>query len=222
MSMRVVIVGIGAIGMELARNLSRRKNNEMVLVDVDEKHCDQLAADLDALVIHGDGSDPEILKKAQVEQAQALVATTGSDPINTVIAMLGRQLGVEKIIVKLKTFGLRSACREIGVNSIIAPEISAAAEIISSLYGFDRVNFSMVASGGLRLVELDISEDLGKKISSLKIPDGAHIVALLRSSQMLLPRQSLKMEKGDQLLVLIEEDSIIDGLKKQLTSDNGE
>jgi len=99
------------------------------------------------------------------------VATTGSDAINTVIAMLGKQLGVQKVVVKLKGFGLRSACREIGVSRIISPQMSAAAEIISVLYGFDKVNFSILAGGDLRLVDLEIGEGVKKRVSDLSMPE---------------------------------------------------
>lgn len=81
--MRVVIVGLGDIGRELAENLARRRNNELILIDADEKRCERLAGEIDALVLHGDGTDPEILKKAKLEEADALVATTHSDAINT-------------------------------------------------------------------------------------------------------------------------------------------
>ncbi|MDH3359998.1 MAG: NAD-binding protein, partial [Desulfobulbaceae bacterium] len=93
--MRIVITGIGDIGRELAGMLNRREGNELILIDSDEKICEKLAAEIDGLVLHGDGTDPAILKKAGLAEADALIATTPSDPINTVIAMLGHRMGVE-------------------------------------------------------------------------------------------------------------------------------
>lgn len=218
--MRVIVVGVGEIGFELARNLERRENTEVVLIDIDGNRCDELAAELDALVIHGEGSDPEILKKAQIEEANALVATTDSDAINTVIAMLGHRFGVEKVIVKLKGVGLRSACHEIGVNKIIAPEFSAASEIVSTLFGFDLVNFSVVASGGLQLYEVAVASPSIKKLSELDLPDGVHIVAVMRGNQMLLPRPDTKMENEDQLVFLIEQEISLERVRKQVAPKN--
>jgi len=59
--MRIVVVGMGETGVELANNLGRKEDNELVLIDQDENRCETLSSDFDALVIHGDGSDPEIL-----------------------------------------------------------------------------------------------------------------------------------------------------------------
>ena len=220
--MRVVIVGMGETGRELAGNLGRKKNNELVLIDQDEGRCETLSSDFDALVIHGDGSDPDILKKAQVPEADALVALTDSDPINTVNAMLGHLMEVPKIIVKLNTYGLRAACQEIGVEAIIAPKIAAAAEIVSSLFGFDRINFSSVASGGLRLDLVAAGKKKGKKISDLKVPDGSHLVAVLRKEdQMLIPRENLTLDENDQILLITEDKDALEKARKLLESNDG-
>ncbi|MEJ2031565.1 MAG: TrkA family potassium uptake protein [Deltaproteobacteria bacterium] len=186
--MRIVIVGLGDLGQQLADILSRWENNELVLIDSDQKTCDRLAAELDALVLCGDGTDPEILRKARLAEANALVATTGSDPLNTVIAMLGRRIGVEKIVVKLNNVSLHSACQEIGVDKIIAPKVSAAAEIASVLHGLDKLDFSAAVRGGLRLVEFSAGQAKDKQLSALDLPEGSLIVSVLQNGQMILPR----------------------------------
>jgi trk system potassium uptake protein TrkA len=208
-SMRIVIVGIGETGHELARILAQHPQTELVLIDIDDDLCQKLSGELDALVISGDGSDPQIIKKGQIDVASALIATTGSDAINTVIAMLGKKLGVQKVIVKLKGFGLRSACREIGVARIISPQMSAAAEIISVLHGFDKVNFSLLASGGLRLVDIEVGEGEKRRISELVLPDGTLIVAIMREGRLYFPRSDFKLQSQDFLLVLLERDQLL-------------
>ena len=214
--MRVIIVGIGETGLELAKSLSEKKDHELVLVDSNEERCRQLSEQLDALVVHGDGGNPDILEKAQIKEADALVATTGVDSINTVIAMLGNLMGVEKIIVKLLNVTLQPACRHIGVTGIVTPTVSAAAEIISLLFGFNRVNFSSMASGGLQIDIVDVGGETKSRISELQVPDGAHIVALQREGHMALPRNGTRLRSGDQLLFLIEKQGILDGLRKEL------
>lgn len=219
--MRIVIVGVGDIGRELAENLIRRGGNELVLIEADERRAEQLASELDALVLHGDGTDPELLKKARVEEADALIATTDSDAINTVIAMLGHRMGVGNLIVKLNDVGLRAACREIGVTKIIAPKIAAAAEIFASLYGFDRLDFSLVVRGGLQLQEVEVAPDsdaVGRRLSELDLPKGALVVAVLREQgeRALVPRGETKLEAGDVLLVLGEDGGVLERVQRLL------
>jgi len=213
---RVVIVGMGDIGKQLVDELSRGRENELVVIDRDEKRCEQLASELDALVMHGDGTNPEILRKAGLSEADALVATTDSDAINTVIAMLGHRLNVGKIIVKLNGVGLRAACQEFGVSKIIAPTITAASEIVATLFGFSRLDFSLVSSGGLRLVELGAAKVAGKTLSEIDIPEGAQIVAVLRGEQATVPRPRERLEEQDVLIVLVESDGVLSKVKKAL------
>jgi trk system potassium uptake protein TrkA len=209
-------VGIGETGRELARMLAQRPETELVLIDIDDDLCAKLSGELDALVISGDGSDPQILKKGQIDIASALVATTGSDAINTVIAMLGKQLGVQKVVVKLKGFGLRSACREIGVTRIISPQLSAAAEIISVLHGFDKVNFSLLAGGGLRLVDLEVGEGVKKRVSDMVMPGGTLIVAIMREDRLYFPRPDFKLQSQDYLLLLLERDQLLEKVQEMI------
>jgi trk system potassium uptake protein TrkA len=214
--MRIIIVGLGDTGLDLARKLAGRKNVELVLVETDEKRCDLAANELDALVLHGDGTDPEILKQAQVSEADVLVALTGSDPLNTVVAMLGRRSEVKRIMVKLNGLALRSACQAIGVYKIITPKISAADDILSAVYGYDRLSLSQLARGGLRLAAISVEKAEARKIGDLDMPAGAHVVALLRDNDALIPHAKTTLADNDELLVMFENERDLAKVKKQI------
>jgi trk system potassium uptake protein TrkA len=213
---RIIIVGAGDTGLDLARKLSDRENVDLVVVDSDPKRCEAVSNELDALVLNGDGTDPEILKQAQISQADVLIVLTGSDPLNTVVAMLGRRFDVKKIMVKLNGLALRSALMSIGVYKIITPKISAADEILSAVYGYDRLNLWQLARGGLRLVALRAEKAKGKKISDLEMPEGAHLIALLRGNDVRIPHPKTGLEEDDELLVLVESERDLTKLKDQL------
>jgi trk system potassium uptake protein TrkA len=211
-----VIAGAGDIGRQLVHTLSENGRDQLVVIDEDEAKCEALAGEFDLLVIHGDATDPEMLTKAQIREADALVATTESDAINTVIAMLGHRFGVEKIIVKLNGFGLRAACREIGVSEIVAPKIAAAARIKSALQGAKSIDFSLVVQGGLKLLELEAGAVKGQAIRELHLPEGALFVALLRGDKMLIPRGGTHLEADDVLLTLVETEGVLRKVRRVL------
>lgn len=214
--MRVIVVGIGDIGYELARDLTHGGSHQVVLIDASEARCKDLGEEFDAFVLEGDGTHPELLQKALIEEADALVATTSSDAINTVIAMLAKRYGVPKIIVKLKDLGLRAACQEIGVARIIAPNISAAAEILSALHGFGRPDLSLVTRGGLRFVELEVQGIEGASLTELGLPDGVLVVTVVRGEEVLLARGKTRIEQGDSLLLLVENEKALETTKAML------
>lgn len=207
--MRIIIVGAGRIGAELARMLAHREGNEIVIIEADGSRCRALAEKLDALVLEGDGTHPEILRKANLAEADALVAVTGSDAINAVITMLGHRAGVSKIVVKLDEPGLAPACLEVGATDIIAPSLASAAGIASVLYGFHRLDFTLVTRGGLRLVELAAGAAAGRKLSEVELPDSVLVVAIVRGDESLLARGKSKIETDDGLLMLVEDDSAL-------------
>lgn len=220
--MRVVIVGIGNIGYELTRDLTRDAAHEVVLIDADEARCKDLSEEFDAFVLEGDGTNPELLRKALVEEADALVASTNSDALNTVIAILAKRFGVPKIIVKLRDLGLRAACKEIGVARIIAPSISAAAEIWAALHGFGRPNLSLVTRGGLRFEEVDVQDVDGKTLAELEIPDGVLVLTVLRGEEVLIARGKTRIQQGDLLLILVENERALSKARHLLNRESDE
>ena len=211
--MRVIVVGIGDIGYELARDLTHGGSHEVVLIDTNEARCEDLSQEFDAFVLEGDGTHPELLQKALIEEADALVASTNSDALNTVIAMLAKRFGVPTIIVKLKDLGLRAACQEMGVARIIAPSISAAAEILAALHGFGRPDLSLVTRGGLRFVELEVQGIEGASLAELAIPDGVLVLTVVRGEEVLLARGKTRLQQGDLLLLLVENEHAFGKMK---------
>lgn len=202
--MRIVIVGLGEIGESLAKNLMETEQNELVLVEIDEERCERVSEDIDAVVICGDGSHPDILQKAQLEKADALVACTGSDPINTVIAILGRDFGVENILVTLKSLGLRAACQRIGVRRIVAPKVAAVGELIASIQGSEKVDLSVLQQSGLQCAEIEVGKAADKAIRDLDIPEGTLPLAIIADERARLARPNTELRRGDVLMVIVE------------------
>jgi trk system potassium uptake protein TrkA len=207
---------VGDVGLDLAEALTRRGGNQLVLIDSDEKRCEYLAGEVDALVLCGDGANPEILKKGQLEDADALVASTGSDSTNTVIAMLGHNQQVKTIVVKLNDTWLWAACRELGVTKVVTPKISAAAQMLESLYGFDRMDFSLGAGEGMRMLEVPVKEGYDKRLSELELPENALVVGVLRGRQMLFPGKQTRLQKEDTLVTLVENEGAVAQVRKSM------
>jgi len=208
-----VIVGGSTIGRTLAGNLVA-EGLEVVLVEQDAERAERLADALDALVIHGDGTDPEILEKARAHDAAALVAVTGSDALNVVIAVLGHRIGVEKIVVKLNGLGLHAACAEVGATTIATPSIAAAAQIRDAVCGFDQIDLSILARRGRRFAEMTVAEPPASVLADVRVPKGALVIAVLREDDVVVPHGGTTLVEGDVLLAIGEDQAALDGLRK--------
>lgn len=203
--MRVIIAGAGDLGLQLLRDLSESKEHEVVVVEVDEQRAEHLADEYDALVIAGDAADPGILEKAQIGQADALVAVTGSDPINTVVAMLGHRFEVERIVVKLTSNALRGALDEIGVSDVVAPTMAAASRIEAALHGDEDDDLRDLIPGRLAIAEITVGHrNDGKTIGALDLPDDALLVAVVHGDDSSLARSDTELEEGDVVVAVAE------------------
>lgn len=203
--MRIVIAGGGDLGRQIARDLSEAGGNEVIILDSDESVAGELADDFDALVLHGDATDPKILKKAELDQADALVITTGSDATNTVIAMLGHRGGVEKIIVKLRSNALRGALEEIGVSDVVAPTMAAAARVEAALHDDSRLDLNEMVQGQLQLGQVTAgSHAEGQTLEELGLPEAAVVVAVVRDGEAALGRPDYCLAEGDAVVVVAE------------------
>lgn len=216
--MRVLIAGAGLLGRQLVTDLTATGGRELVVVERDEARCDELADAVDALIIHGDAADPEILQKAQIDRADALVAATGSDAVNTVIAMLAHRFGVDKIVVRLSSNALRGALDEIGVTDVVTPTMAAAAMIDTALQGIERRDLALLAEGGLELAEIQVGGEAdGQAISEVGVPDGALVVAVLHSDTASLAKADTQLREGDVILVVAESEDVAEKTRRRLS-----
>ena len=202
--MRVIIAGLGDIGTQLAEDLTSREGFELVLIDQDEEKCEALSGEYDALVLHGDGTEPELLESAGAKQADALIATTDSDALNMVITVLGKKFNVPRVVSKLSKTSLRTTARELGVDHVISPKISAATEISSLLHGYDILDFSLLVQGGARLVEISPGDLANQKIKDIDLPEGTLITSVFREGVAIIPRGSTKLNENDILIIITE------------------
>lgn len=217
----MIVVGLSPLGRRLAEEFAGMDGVELVLIDPDEDRCSDAANRYDALVLKGEGTDPEILEKAGAGDADALVVATDSDPINTVVGILAKRAGVEKVIVVLNDPALRTACLAVGVDEVISPVLSAAAEIKGLILGEEHLDLSMAVSGGARLLELPPGPLAGKKLGEIKLPKGTIVPMILRGGRALIPAGETVLDKEDVLILLAESEEKLNAAKRLFLPDTG-
>ena len=212
--MKIIVVGLGALGKRLAEELSGVRGVELVLLERDEATCKAAAERYDALVLQGDGTDPELLVKAGAGEAQALVAVTGSDALNTVVALLAKQAGTKEVVVVLNDLALRTACQAIGVDKVVSPVLAAASEIKGYVLGERALDFSVAISGGARVVEFTVGPLAGSKFGDLQLPKGVAVPVLLREGKALVPEPGTILGPEDVLVVVAQDERALEAARR--------
>ncbi len=108
--MRIVIIGAGNAGRNLAARLSEERH-DIVMVDRDAEKLEQVQAQLDVQTVEGDASDPLVLRQAEISKAGLLVAVTSRDAVNILVCAFAHLVGVPMKVARV------SSCRAYSDNS---------------------------------------------------------------------------------------------------------
>lgn len=131
--MKIIIAGAGEIGFHLAKLLSY-ESQDITLIDFDKNALDYAENNLDIRAIKGDATSIKILKKADVSNADLIIAVTGVETANITICVLANQLGVDKSIANISNTEFidnedEIGLKKFGIDELISSEALAADEI---------------------------------------------------------------------------------------------
>jgi trk system potassium uptake protein len=116
--MRVVIMGCGRVGSQLAAQLFR-EGHTVSVVDTTQKSFQRLPEDFGGLLVIGTGIDEDVLRTAGIEGADAFVAVTEGDNRNIMAAQVAREIfGVPQVLVRIYDPGREAIYRELGLDTI--------------------------------------------------------------------------------------------------------
>ena len=171
--MYIVIVGAGKVGYFLAKRLCQGRHT-VSIIEKDKGLCEEIAKQLEALVISGDGCDPRIMEEAGVSRADVLAAVTGDDEDNLIICQLAKErFKVQRTVARVNNPDNEHTFAELGIDVPI-DSTKIIAKIIEEEASFsDFVNLMSFKRGKLAIVRVDLPEDspvLNKKIQDIQLP----------------------------------------------------
>ena len=192
----VMIVGGGRIGLYLSRLLSQTGRN-IKLIESNEARCRVLSETLDDVtVIHGDGTDQDVLDEQNLENQDALVALTGIDEENIIVSMYAYSKNVKKVITKVDRHSY-SIITDIGLETVISPQLVASSLVTRYVRALQNSEDQSQINALYRLVggkveAVEFSVPAGFKyenipFKSLKIHSNLLIVAIIRKSKIIFP-----------------------------------
>lgn len=221
--MRIVIVGAGQVGFNIARRLSD-ESKDVVLIDRNEEALKKAHEMLDCQVIHGSGSSPSIMKDAQIEDAEILIAVTSSDEINVVACLIASSMAPAiKKIARIRgedyraTIGLLDR-DHLGVDFAINPEQEAASRILRLLSINAASDIVEFGGGNVKLVGVRIREGspvVGRQLMELRSENPERRIlfaAIARGTEVIVPRGRDEVRVGDVLYVLSDKSNIVEAL----------
>lgn len=208
--MRVVVVGAGKVGFNIAQMLSK-EDHDVVIIEKNEERLQILEDHLDIQTIYGSGSDFDVLEEADIQQSKLFISVTETDEVNMVACALAKQYGVPTTVARIRNPEYvqqrerRISLSKMGIDLIINPERMTALEIIKLLEHPEAREIEYFADGRVQMAELKIEEDFpmrGQKLYQYDAPGQFLIVAILRNGRLIVPSGEDIIQPGDRVFIL--------------------
>lgn len=202
--MKVIIVGGGKTLYFLTKSFTN-KGYHVVVVNRDHEECVHMARQLKALVIEGDGSDPQVLREAGALGANAVLAITPNDQDNLVICQIAAlQCGVPRVLAKANDPDNAEVFQKLGIQSFSTTQIIG--NLIQERASMDEVlNLLPVGEGRVNVTELALTSEspvAGKHLKDIRLPENALVAVVIRNGQAIVPRGDNQLVPGDKVILI--------------------
>jgi trk system potassium uptake protein TrkA len=207
---RVTIIGGGDVGLRLAERLDTAPNVELLVIESSESRGEMLAARLKrALVLHGDGTDLELLETEDIGRSDVLVSVIDNDEKNLLASLLGRQLGVRRVITRVGKRANLRLFERVGIDVAISARGAAVASVLHQIEGGAASLLAVLEQGAGRVLELEVPPNYAPRaLKDMSPPRESIVGAILRNGRAIVPRGGDRVEPGDHLLVFCTEDAV--------------
>lgn len=216
--MRILIIGAGAVGFQLARKLAE-ENHDVTIVEENRERVRRLRDRLDVRVLEGSGGSPEILRRAGIAQSELVIAVTDRDELNLIGCAIAKNLGVPQTVARVRNaeYSAEDSLLNrdaLGIDCLVNPveiTVESIAKIIKTPGATEVADF---AGGKILLRGFHVSEDslvAGKDLSQFKLGaarDAFLIVAIARGDELIIPKGKDRIEAGDDIFVLVAKDHL--------------
>jgi NhaP-type Na+/H+ or K+/H+ antiporter len=202
--MRVIVVGGGKVGRVLAERLEDRGEN-VVLVEEDVEIV-EIGRNAGHAVHHGDGTDTEVLRSAGAENARTIVAATGDDDVNLLVAQLANsKFDIETVLARVNQPNNVEAFEELGVRTISS--VLATAQAIDNYIerpAMARWMGELGRTGDVQEVEVTADELVGCTIREVgpELPEGVLVALVARNGDVRVPNADFTLQQGDRITLI--------------------
>ena len=219
-SKRILIVGGGNIGFNLAKNLEEGLDDIRIkIIEKNKERAEFLASELNnTIIINGDALDEEVMIEANLEEAETVLALTNDDEDNLMVSVLVEKFAKdEKEINDKRTMALINKPNysllqnSLKIDDLIDPRMNTVSSILKHVHKGTIETAYTIMNGEYEVIEAEIietSELINKELKNSNLPEEIRIGAVLRQEKVIIPRSSFIFQKDDKVVFLAKKDSI--------------
>ena len=210
---RMVIIGGGNIGFQLAINLEEREPQVNVkLIESDQQQAEFVADQLKrTVVIAGDALESEILDEASVATAETIIAVSDDDEVNVLASVLAKKKGGGRTVTLINETTYAPLISSLGIDTAISPRDITVSRILAYVRRGRIHSVHTLQGGAAEIIEADAVESasvIGSPLKDARLPKGVLIGAIVRDGVVIIPRGETAIEKGDRVIIFCPHDTI--------------
>lgn len=209
--MNIIIVGLGKVGQKLVERLSNEKNHDITIVDVDSAVIQDLIGQHDIMGITGSSISVSTMLDAGIENADILIAVTGSDELNMLTCLLAKKLGKCRTIARVRKPEYAKILNifkdDLSLALAVNPELTAANEIAKVLRFPSAIQIDTFAKGRVEILKFRVPEK--SVLDNMKIMDVVSklkcdilVCGVERGDDTFIPGGNFVIKSGDLLSIL--------------------
>ena len=216
--MKIIIIGAGEVGFQLAKGLSE-EDFDITIIDIAKQKVQKASDNLDVITVQGDSASPDVLREAEVDRADVVVAVTRIDEVNLISAKLSHELGAKKIIARLRNTeysdkGSIIRPERFGIDKVIHPEMAATNEITRLVKQTSATSVVDFEGGQLQLIGIrmdDGSPVINNALNEIQSKNGSltfNIVGILRDKETIVPNGKTTIKMNDICYFLVRKEQV--------------
>jgi trk system potassium uptake protein len=217
-SNKILIIGGGNIGFNLAKNLEESFDSVRVkIIEKNKERAELIASQLNnTIVINGDALDEEVLMEANIDEVQTVLALTNDDEDNLMVSVLVEKFAKDNsefkdkrtmaLINKPNYSLLQSSLK---IDDLIDPRMNTVSSILKHIHKGSIENAYSILNGEYEVIEaeiIDTSDLVNKELKNSNLPDEIRVGAVLRGEEVIIPRSNFIFKKEDTVVLLAKKD----------------
>jgi trk system potassium uptake protein TrkA len=217
-SNKILIIGGGNIGFNLAKNLEESFDSARVkIIDKNKERAELIASELNnTIVINGDALDEEVLMEANIEESQTVLALTNDDEDNLMVSVLvekfakdNSELSGKRTMALINKPNYSLLQSSLKIDDFIDPRMNTVSSILKHIHMGTIENAYSVLNGEYEIIEAEIietSELINKELKNSNLPDEIRVGAILRGEEVIIPISNFIFKKEDIVVLLAKKD----------------
>lgn len=214
-----MIIGGGRVTYYLTKIIDKL-GVKTKIIEKDYKVCEKLNEILpNSIIIHGDGTDHELLLSENFGETDALVTLTGSDEENIITSLFAINNNVKNVITKVTRVNFKEIAGKVGLDTIVSPKVLTSNKIIRYIRTLKNgrccsiENIYKIVDDKAEAIEFLVNKGtsfIETQFMDVEFREDVLVAAIVRNDNIIIPTGKDKVKLGDRVIIITSRENIID------------